>query len=149
MKLGEAQQWRHSMVVVFDTDCVLCSAWVHFLLRHERDSRMIFVCAWSDVGFAVAAEHGLDRAALERTYLVVDDGAGLTQSDAGLALLGRLRAPWRWLRVLRILPKRLRDAIYDLIARNRYHWFGRAERCFIPPPASRHRLVDARDRTAP
>jgi predicted DCC family thiol-disulfide oxidoreductase YuxK len=140
---GETEQDERATLVVFDTDCVLCSAWVHFLLRHERDQNMRFISAWSDAGLAIARRYGLDKADLERTYLVVDNGLGLTQSDASLALLAHLRAPWRWLRVLVFLPGRFRDALYDLVAGHRYQWFGRAEHCFVPPPESRHRFIDA------
>lgn len=130
-------------VIVFDTDCVLCSRWVHFILAHERDQEIRFVSAWSAEGLAIAAQHGLDEAALQQTYLVADQGRALTRSDAGLALLRHLRLPWRWLIVLRVVPRPLRDRIYSLVARNRYRWFGRVEHCFVPPPGMRSRFVDS------
>lgn len=130
------------MQIVFDTDCVLCSAWVHFLLRHERDETLRFVSAWSDTGLALAAAHGLNRADLDRTFLVIEGSRGLTRSDAVLALLGRLRAPWRWLACFAVLPRSLLDVVYDVVARNRYRWFGRKPQCFLPPPKTRHRFVD-------
>jgi len=142
MNSPEAEQTGYETLVVFDTDCVLCSGWVHFLLKHERDQTMRFINAWSVTGLSLAARHGLDRAALQQTYLVVENGVGLTQSNAGLALAAHLNMPWRLLRLLRFVPKRLRDAIYDLVARNRYKWFGRHESCFIPPAESRHRFID-------
>lgn len=129
-------------LVIFDTDCVLCSGWVHFLLRHERDNELIFVNAWSDAGLALAARHGLDRLDLEKTYLVIEKGVGLTRSTAGLALIAHLRPPWSWLRFLRILPRIMRDTIYDVVARNRYRWFGRKSQCFVPTPDMRHRFID-------
>jgi predicted DCC family thiol-disulfide oxidoreductase YuxK len=129
-------------LVIFDTDCVLCSGWVHFLLQHERDHELIFVNAWSDTGLALAARHGLDRPALEKTYLVIEKGVGLTRSAAGLALIAHLRPPWSWLRFLGVLPVVMRDAIYDVVARNRYRWFGRKSQCFVPPPDMRHRFID-------
>lgn len=128
--------------IVFDTDCVLCSRWVHFILAHERDRDIHFVSAWSPQGLIIAARYGLGEADLQLTYLVVENGRGHIKSAAGLALLRHLKAPYRWLSVLRILPRPLRDGIYTLVARNRYRWFGRAESCFIPPPGMRHRFVD-------
>ena len=127
--------------VVFDTRCVLCSRWVQFLLRHETDDQLRFVSAWSPTGLSLAASHGLGEQDLQRTYLVVRDGAGLTRSDAGLALLMHLKAPWRWLGLLRIVPRPIRDAAYDLVARNRYRWFGTTETCLMPEPDTRHRFT--------
>ncbi|WP_425037944.1 thiol-disulfide oxidoreductase DCC family protein [Primorskyibacter sp. S187A] len=129
--------------VIFDTDCVLCSSWVHFLLRHERDQSMRFVSAWSDEGQSLAAQWGLSADDLDDTFLVVANGRALTRSDAGLALLAQLRAPWHWARALRIIPRPLRDWIYDRLARNRYQWFGRKPECFVPPPEAAHRFVSA------
>lgn len=131
-----------STEVVFDTDCVLCSAWVHFLLRHERDHSMRFISAWSPTGLALAAEHGLTRADLQQTYLVIENGVGLTRSDAGLALIAHLSPPWRWLGWLALLPKGFRDLVYGIVARRRYRWFGHKEKCFVPSDQSRHRFID-------
>lgn len=128
--------------VVFDSDCILCSRWVHLILRYERDHSIIFVSAWSQQGTALAATHGLSPRDLDATYLFIADGRGMVRSDAGLALLTRLRAPWRWLALLRIVPRPLRDWVYDQVARNRYRWFGRADHCFVPPPGMAHRFID-------
>lgn len=128
--------------VVFDSDCVLCSRWVHLILRHEQAHDIVFVSAWSKQGAKLGVEHGLSQSDLDATYLFIDEGRGLVRSDAGLALLARLRAPWRFLSWLRAVPRPLRDWVYDVVARNRYRWFGRAERCFVPPPSMAHRFID-------
>jgi len=65
-------------IVVFDTDCLLFSRWVHFLLVHERDEELVFVRAWSSTGLALAARYGLTRADLSQTYLVIENGRGLS-----------------------------------------------------------------------
>ena len=128
--------------VVFDTDCVLCSRWASFLLRHERDQRMIFVSAWSSTGLTLATTHALSRADLHLTYLVIENGRPLTHSAAALALLRRLKAPWRWLGTLAVVPKPLRDRLYSWVARNRYTWFGHKDRCFVPPAGVQQRFVE-------
>lgn len=128
--------------IVFDTDCVLCGRWVHFILAHEQDHHIRFVSAWSPQGLAIAARYGLDAADLQLTYLVVENGRGHIKSAAGLVLLRHLKAPYRWLSALCILPRPFRDGLYTLVARNRYRWFGRADSCFIPPPGMGHRFVD-------
>jgi predicted DCC family thiol-disulfide oxidoreductase YuxK len=139
---------RSSTIIVFDTDCVLCSSWVHFILRYERDQTIRFVSAWSDEGASLAARYGLTVDDLDATYLVVEDGRGLVRSDAGLALIGHLSMPWRALRVLSIFPRLLRDIVYAFIARNRYRWFGHSENCFVPRPGQSHRFVNG-TRSAP
>lgn len=128
-------------VVVFDTDCVLCSRWVRFLLARERRPTLVFVRAWSETGRALAGRHGLDAADLNRTYLLIENGRPLLRSAATLALFGHLRAPWRWLGALAVVPTSLRDRLYGWVAGNRYAWFGRKDDCFVPPPQARDRFI--------
>jgi len=129
--------------MIFDTHCVLCSGFVRFILRHERDTRITFVNAWSETGLTLAKAHGLDKAALNLTYLVIAGGKGLTKSDAGMEIVSHLKWPWHWLRIFRFVPRPVRDRLYTLVAKNRYKWFGYTETCFIPTPDTRHRFVDA------
>jgi len=128
--------------IIFDTNCILCSGFVQFILKHEKHKNIIFINAWSETGLAIAKEHGLDEAALHRTYLVIFDGKGLIKSNAGIAILSQLKSPWSWLRALRFIPRPLRDRLYTIIAKNRYKWFGYSEQCFLPPETEKHRFID-------
>ena len=136
------------LTVVFDTDCLMCSAWVRFILRHERAPSAKFVSAWADEGLALAEEHGLTPQDLDKTYLVVSDGQPLTKSDATFALFGTLKAPWSWVSALRFTPRPLRDWFYDLMAKNRYRWFGRRDQCFLPTEEQAKRFVPGPPRSA-
>ena len=133
---------RGATTIIFDTDCVLCSSSVHFVLRHERAPSTQFVSAWSTTGLRLAAEHGLTGADLQDTYLVIENGQASTKSDAGLVIARHLKVPWRWLSVLGIVPKPLRDAAYTFIARRRYRWFGQRPQCFLPPAGMNNRFID-------
>jgi predicted DCC family thiol-disulfide oxidoreductase YuxK len=78
--------------------------------------------------------------AFPETNAVILGGCAYFKSDAAIEVLSRLPG-WSWARLLRIVPKRLRDAVYDRIARNRYRWFGRTETCLVPTPdLARHFL---------
>jgi len=128
--------------IVFDTDCVLCSRWVHFIVANERHPNMTFVNAWSVAGEEIAVRCGFSRSDLQMTYLVVDGDRCLTQSDASIAILARLRAPYRWLTCVRFVPRSLRDAMYRMIAKHRYNWFGYSPHCFVPTPEMGSRFID-------
>jgi len=72
---------------------------------------------------------------------LIDDDGVHTKSDAALRIAARLGWPWSWLPVLRLVPRGLRDAVYDLIARHRYRWFGQADACRLPGPGDRDRFL--------
>ena len=137
-------------VIVFDTDCVLCSGMVAFVLAHEAAPTLRFAGAWSAEGLAMAARHGFSRADLDETFLVIAGERVLTRSDAGLLVLRHLRAPWRWLAgPLHLVPRALRDAAYGFVAKRRYRWFGRKTNCTLVPPAQRHRFIGVAGASGP
>ena len=142
------RRMEEDLIIIFDTDCLMCSAWVRFVLRHERAPAARFVSAWSEEGRTLAAEYGFDVRDLDETYLVLTDGRALMKSDATLAILAILEAPWSWTTALRAVPRGLRDWAYDRMARNRYRWFGRADQCFRPPDEHRARFVPGPPRSA-
>ena len=129
--------------MVFDTDCVLCSGVVHFILTHERAPTIQFVNAWSKPGLALAAHYGLSRDDLNETFLVVENGVASTKSEGALRVLGHLRPPWSWLTALRFVPRFIRDGVYSIIARRRYRWFGQKAQCFRPISGMGDRFVDS------
>lgn len=128
-------------VLLFDGVCVLCSASVRFVLAHERDSAIQFATMQSRAGQSLLAAHAMPITDWDSVVFVVD-GRPLTRSQAALAVARHLRVPWRWLRVAAIVPRPLRDAVYDWIARRRYRWFGRRESCMVPDSAQRARFLE-------
>jgi predicted DCC family thiol-disulfide oxidoreductase YuxK len=85
----------------------------------------------SEEGRALSGEHGID-AADPLSFLVIDGDRSYTQSDATIHLLVQAGGLWRVIGLARFAPRRLRDGLYLLIARNRYLWFGRRTTCFLP-----------------
>jgi len=127
--------------MVFDAHCILCSRFVRFILKWERTQDIVFINAGSQAGIDIAASHGLTAADLDETYLVVSRSKAFVRSDAAFEILRYLRLPWPVFRILQAFPKRLRDGVYSLVARNRYDWFGRTDVCFIPSPAQKDRFI--------
>jgi predicted DCC family thiol-disulfide oxidoreductase YuxK len=127
-------------LILFDGDCVLCSRAAHFV--HERDGagRFAFVAIQSPFGRALAHRFGIDPEA-PLTNLAVVNGRVSFKFDATLSVL-RVLPGWRWSRIARLIPKPLRDWAYDRIARNRFAWFGRRERCWAGDPAFRARILE-------
>jgi predicted DCC family thiol-disulfide oxidoreductase YuxK len=127
-------------ILVFDTDCVLCSILVKFILMHERGPELHFVGAWSTEGLSLARRYGFSKADLNETFLLVQGGTVFVKSDAGLQIVQYLRRPWRWLAVLRVIPKRMRDFAYSFIAKRRYKLFGHTRDCARIPTGAHGRF---------
>jgi predicted DCC family thiol-disulfide oxidoreductase YuxK len=126
----------------FDGYCVLCSGFVGFCLRHDGDGRLKFASTQSVLGQHVVQALGLPVTTLDRTILLIEGNAVYMRSTAALRSLHHLKGWPRLLQPLLWLPAFVRDPVYDLIARNRYRWFGRRPTCFVPTPQTRDRFID-------
>jgi predicted DCC family thiol-disulfide oxidoreductase YuxK len=128
------------MIVVFDAKCLLCNGWVKFLLKHDRDGTFQFASIQGTAGQALLAKSGLQVEGLQ-TLLLVDGPRTWQHTAAILRVLHGLGWPWRLAWIGWLVPVPLRDALYRLIARNRYWIFGRSESCVLPPVAFAHRFL--------
>jgi predicted DCC family thiol-disulfide oxidoreductase YuxK len=127
-------------VIVFDGECAFCNRWVNLLLRFDRKDIFRFAARQSQSGAAYSRDAGLPEAGVGSIILVEDNRVRL-RSDAVLRMLGLLGFPFRLAAVFRLIPASVRDAVYDVIARNRTRWFGRLPSCRIPTSSERHRFI--------
>jgi predicted DCC family thiol-disulfide oxidoreductase YuxK len=128
-------------VILYDGDCLLCSRWVRWVVRHDPDGIFRFTAIGSLYGRALATRLGIDPDN-PATNAVIIDGKAHLYSDSAIAIASRLPG-WGWTRWLALVPKPLRDAFYKLIARNRIAWFGRLQACDLPGPEVRARIIEA------
>ncbi len=132
--------WPDDDVILYDGVCVFCSRWVRFVATRDVEQRFRFTAIQSGYGTRLAKAFGIDPGDPD-TNAVVHGGAAYFKSDAALTVLGHLPR-WGWVRVLRLVPKPLRDAVYNLVARNRYRIFGKYEECFVPDASLRARVIE-------
>lgn len=127
-------------LVLFDGVCNFCNGWVRFLIRHDPAKRFRFAPLQSAAGQAALRRLGLPADALT-TIVVIEGERAYTKSSAALALARRLGGLWPLVGMFRLVPAPLRDAVYDVIARYRYRWFGRQAECLVPTPDVRDRFL--------
>lgn len=117
--------------MVFDGVCVLCNGGVRFVLKREKRPNFVFATVQSPLGQRVLSALGQPRDG-SASMVVIDEGRYFLKSDAVVQTARALKAPWSWPALVRVLPRWLRDWIYDRIARNRYSLFGRYDSCMVP-----------------
>jgi len=134
---------RDKPILLFDGVCNLCNGSIQFVIDHDPKGRFRFAPLQSeaaerlleDVGF-----HGYDF----DTFVLVDGDDYYTKSEAALRVASGLKFPWSVAGVFRVLPRPLRDAVYDAVASHRYAIFGRKAQCMVPTPEVRERFVEMR-----
>jgi len=120
-------------VVLFDGICNLCSGSVQFAIARDPAATLRFAAIQSPLGQDFLRRRGLPTDDFETFYLI-DEGRIFEKSSAFLRMVAYLRWPWPVLRVMQVVPRPLRDWLYDRIARNRYRLFGQRETCLLPTP---------------
>ncbi|HEY6529925.1 MAG TPA: thiol-disulfide oxidoreductase DCC family protein [Cellvibrionaceae bacterium] len=128
-------------VMIFDGTCNLCSSSVQFVLKYESSPTLYFASVQSPTGSRLMHQYGLDPTNVQ-TFVLIESNNVYVRSEAAMRVARHLRMPWRAVRVLDILPRTLLDWSYDLIARNRYRWFGQHDLCSIPSPSHAKRFLD-------
>ena len=133
-------------IVLYDGVCGLCNRLVKFILKRDKGDRFRFASLQSDLASKVLQRHDRDPHDLDTVYVVVDYAQPtehlLARSDAILFLLRKLGGIWKLASLGNILPRAMRDAIYKLVARNRYRVFGKYESCMLPEPKHRTKFLD-------
>ena len=132
-------------LIVFDGVCVLCSGFVRFVVARDPHATFRFVSAQSPLGQALFRHYDLDTDDFETNLLIADGRAhGKLDAFTGVMdLLGdRLGGIYRLALLAKLLPRPLRDWLYDRIARNRYLLFGRTDACIVPDASWRGRVLE-------
>ncbi len=137
---GETKLWPDDDVILYDGVCVFCSRWVRFVAARDKEQHFRFTAIQSGYGTRLAQAFGIDPDDPD-TNAVVHGGVAYFKSDAALTVLGHLPR-WGWVRALRFVPKPLRDAVYNLVARNRYRIFGKYEACFVLDAEMKARVME-------
>ena len=133
-------RWPDDDVILYDGVCVFCSRWVRFVAARDEKRRFRFTAIQSGYGTRLAQAFGISPDDPD-TNAVIHGGVAFFKSDGALTVLSNLQG-WGWVRVLRFVPRPFRDAVYNLVARNRYRIFGKYEECFVPDAAMRGRVIE-------
>jgi predicted DCC family thiol-disulfide oxidoreductase YuxK len=141
-------------IVLFDGVCNLCNYTVQWICRHDPHGTIHFaplqsataqrLLAYDEVSSdEVSSVDATDvHSALDSVVFIDTLGRVYTESDAILRICRHLNGPWQWLWGLRILPRPVRNAVYRMVAKHRYHWFGRQASCMVPTDALRDRFLN-------
>ena len=132
--------WLDDGVILYDGVCIFCSRWVRFVAARDVAQKFRFTAIQSAYGRRLAETFGIDATSPD-TNAVVLNGQALFKSDAAVAVISSLPY-WSWAGVLKLVPKLLRDAVYDLVARNRYRIFGTYSTCYLGDASFRSRVME-------
>lgn len=139
--MGKADQIKNPDILLFDGVCNLCNGAVNFIIDRDPKGHFKFAALQSDFGQEKLEELGFDQEDFDSLVLLSEDKV-YKKSSAALRIAKKLKGLYPLLYAFIIIPPFLRHALYDLIARNRYKWFGKRETCRMPTPELKARFVE-------
>jgi len=128
-------------VILFDGFCNLCSTSVTFILKRERRDNVRFASLQSEYAAHLLSSLNI-REKVPDSIVLIENQQYFTRSTAALHIVKKLSMPWPLLYIFILIPRFLRDPLYDLIARKRYKWFGKREKCFMPNQDVRYKFLN-------
>jgi predicted DCC family thiol-disulfide oxidoreductase YuxK len=127
-------------IVVFDGVCYLCNDFVNFLLKHDKHDRLRFALL-QFVGKLATDETIKQNISSTDSIALIVNGKVYFRSPAVLKIMKRLGSGWQCFYVFMLIPRPIRDWVYDVVARNRYKWFGRKNECMVPDEKVRKKFL--------
>jgi predicted DCC family thiol-disulfide oxidoreductase YuxK len=128
-------------IVLFDGVCNLCSSAVQFIIKRDKKNQFLFVSLQSSSASELLKKYNYAESNFN-SFILIDNNKIYTHSSAVLRVVKYLSSIWSVLYLFIIVPKFIRDGIYNFIAKRRYKWFGKKEECWIPSPELKEKFLD-------
>jgi predicted DCC family thiol-disulfide oxidoreductase YuxK len=127
-------------IIIFDGVCNLCEYSVKFIVKNDHQARFKFVSAQSEKGQNLQRICGVDTLQ-DGTVILLKNDQVYVKSDAALQIAKDLDGLWRFLYVLKYIPKPIRDFFYAIVSRHRYRWFGKKTECLLADKKMKERFL--------
>lgn len=133
---------KNKKLILFDGVCNLCNGFINKIIKKDKKDTFVFASLQSDIGIKIRKQLGIDTTKLESIILYEPGVAYDLKSTAALEIMKDFGGLYTLTRIGYVLPVQLRDSIYDIIAKNRYKWFGKQDSCMIPTPELKAKFLD-------
>lgn len=129
-------------ILYFDGVCNLCNAAVHWVIKSDKQEQFRFASLQSEAGQSMLMSYFFEKSKIPDSVLLEIDGMLYAKSSAAIKLLQMLGGVYKLSVIAWVVPRFIRDAAYDFIARNRYKWYGKRDSCMLPTHELKSRFLD-------
>ena len=133
---------KHKKIILFDGVCNLCNNFVNKIIENDKNDVFLFASLDSEIGKKITSHLHIDTSIMESIILYEPGVAYDFKSTAALRILKEFGGFWWLTQIGYVLPQTIRDAIYDIVAKNRYKWFGKKDSCMIPNPELKAKFLN-------
>ncbi len=134
-------EFKSKKIVLFDGVCNLCSSSVQFILKRDKKNQFLFGSLQGNFGQSILKKYNLSTDTFN-SFMLLEGENLYSKSSGALRMLKYLGGGWRLLYGFMIVPKFIRDGVYNWISKNRYKWFGKKNECWLPKPEWKDKFLD-------
>ncbi|EKN70057.1 hypothetical protein BABA_06761 [Neobacillus bataviensis LMG 21833] len=127
-------------IILFDGECNLCDSSVQFIIKRDPVGKFKFASLQSAIGQELLKKHG--HKTTISSFVLIENGKAYVKSGAAIRISKQLYGLWKVPTVFLVIPPFIRDNLYDVIAKNRYKWFGKKDSCLLPTPEWKDRFLE-------
>jgi predicted DCC family thiol-disulfide oxidoreductase YuxK len=127
-------------IILFDGVCNFCNSKINFIIRHDRKDYFRFAPLQSDAGKKILTENNISTFSMD-SFILIENGKSHQKTSAALRIAKHLNGLWPVFYCFLIVPPFIRDIVYNIIAKNRYKWWGKKDSCMIPTPEVRNKFL--------
>lgn len=131
---------QHNKIVLFDGVCNFCNSSVQFIIKHDTSNSLKFASLQSSIGQALLNKYAIPKDV--DSVIFIENNQAYTKSSAALKIANYFGGFWKLLQIFMVVPTFIRNFFYDIIAKNRYRWFGKKDSCMLPSPEIRNRFLE-------
>tara|TARA_R110000851_G_scaffold86328_9_gene187493 strand:+ start:1692 stop:2102 length:411 start_codon:yes stop_codon:yes gene_type:complete len=132
---------ENNKIILFDGVCNLCNSSVQYVIKRDKSNAYRFAALQSEIGKKLVEERGIDTSQIDSIILIEPGVAYYTKSTAALKIAQSFGGVWQLTSVFEWIPEKIRDWVYDYIAKNRYKWYGKKDACMIPTPELKSKFL--------
>ena len=133
---------KNKHIILFDGVCNFCNDSVRFIMKRDKKDLYRYASLQSELGQKLTQERDINTDKVDSIILIQPSEAYYIKSDAALEIAKNMSGLYPVLSVFLFLPRGFRDFFYDLVAKNRYKWFGKKEACPMPSPEEQDKFLE-------
>lgn len=133
---------ENKKIILFDGVCNLCNRSIQFIIKRDKKDEFRFATLQGKLGQQLIEERNIDTTKVDSIILIEPGVAYYTKSTAVLEIGKSFDGVWSLISLLVWIPTVFRDIVYDLVAKYRYHWFGKKDKCMVPTPVQKGKFLD-------
>jgi len=127
-------------LILFDGVCNFCNSSVNFIIRRDKKNIFRFASLQSETGQKCLSEYNFYNTEFD-TIILIEKGELYTRSATALRIAKSISGIWKLFYIFIIVPRPIRNYLYDLLSRNRYKWFGKKDACRIPSESEKKKFI--------